>query len=396
MTASIPLSDTAIPVAERWRRTPRRWRVVLAALALLVLAELASSIISGLGGGSAASGHSSTFDSSATGTEAFGQLLSLRGHAVERITTPLAEQPLPRGSTLFVLDPTSWTGADTAVVARALADGRRVVLGGRPPGTGVLRSLLGTDSAPMWRLDSSGTAYPVPGGPAFAGVSRVVVPGTGSYAGGSIDANGRAVLTGPGGVLAVVAGQRGPLVLLASSSCLTNESLGRADDAAFALDLAGPGTTPVFFDEYDHGFGRGGTGLAGLPGRWRWGLAIALLALLLWLLSAARRFGPPAPIERATIPSRVEYVDALSTLLSTRPAGELVDVVAPVYEEAGRLAARIGSPSSNVSTDGSGRFANAGAVDTDLFAALRVAPASSSDIVQAGRAFAQLERGNTR
>lgn len=381
MTALAPgLTAPPAPFAERWRRIPRRWQAVLVLVAVLVVAELASAVVGGIGGGSSgAHGDSSSYDASAAGTEAFGQLLSLRGRRVERLTTPLATAGLPPGATLFVLDPISWTRADSTAVGRAVAQGHTVVLGGRPP-SGLLSSLPGAGTDPVWTARPPGEAVPV-GSPPPEGVARVVVPGLGSYRPTSLLGAVRPLLAGPTGVLAAVL-HRGPgsLVLLGSTSCIANEALGRADNAAWALDLAGTGRGAVVFDEYDHGYGRPGTGLAGLPGRWRWGLGIALLALGVWLLSAARRFGPPARQERQMIPPRVHYVDALATALATRPPGQLADVVAPVVAEVHRRTARGLAPD------------RAGALAEDLAALDASPPATASDIVRAGRVLAHLER----
>ena len=56
-------------------------------------------------------------------------------------------------------------------------------------------------------------------------------------------------------------------------------------------------TRPVTFVESVHGFGRS-SGLAALPGRWKFALLVGVLAALLWLGSRARRFGPPEPTRR--------------------------------------------------------------------------------------------------
>ena len=380
MTAPGPgLSAPPVPFAERWRRIPRRWQVVLVLAGLLAAVELAGAVVGGIGGGSrGAQGTSSSYDATPGGTEAFGQLLSERGRSVARLTTALATAHVEPGTTVFVLDPISWTGADSTAVARLLSEGDTVVFGGRPP-AGLQRALPGVGSLPAWTLRLPGDAGPVIS-PAPEGVTRVIVPGPGSYRPSSLVGGVRPVLAGPAGVLAAdVQVGPGTLVLLGSSSCVANESLGHADNAAWALDLAGTGERAVVFDEYDHGYGRPGTSLAGLPGRWRWGLGIALLALGVWLLSASRRFGPPAGQERKMIPPRVRYVDALATALATRPPPQLADVVAPVVTEVRRRAAGGMAPE------------RAAAVADDL-AALESAPRTASDIVAAGRLLAQLQR----
>jgi hypothetical protein len=188
---------------------------------------------------------------------------------------------------------------------------------------------------------------------------------------------------------------RGSLVLLASSSPLQNGALGQADNAAFALDLVPAGST-VVFDEYDHGFGHAGSGLAGLPAAWRWGLAFVLLSVLVWVLSAARRFGPPDPPARITVPARVRYVDAMATLLSTRPPDQLVDAVAPVVSETRRrLCRRLALPpdaSDAEVTDRLRRDGEATHLSAELVDAVLRPLHSVDDVVAVGTALSRLER----
>jgi hypothetical protein len=147
---------------------------VLVVLAAVAGVELASSTITGLGsGGSGASGPSSSYDTSSSGTGALAQLLTDRGHTIDRLTTSLGGATLPPRSTVFVLDPTSWNSADTHALERALSQGDRVVLGGRPPAGGVLRTLLGVATAPAWRTAPAGTSHPVADLPEVAGVHTV-------------------------------------------------------------------------------------------------------------------------------------------------------------------------------------------------------------------------------
>ncbi len=202
------------------------------------------------------------------------------------------------------------------------------------------------------------------------------------------------LLRGPGGILALVAQGRGTIVLLASSSPLHNGSLGRADNAALALDLTPAGST-VVFDEYDHGFGRPGAGLAGLPASWRWGLGFALLAVFVWILSASRRFGPPEGRGRITVPPRVQYVDAMATLLSTRPTDQLFEAVTPVRDEAKRrLCRRLGiSPDTpdQVLTERLSGASRVTGLPEELVDALVRPARSDQDVMAVGRALSELE-----
>jgi hypothetical protein len=202
------------------------------------------------------------------------------------------------------------------------------------------------------------------------------------------------MLKGSAGVLALVAQGRGTVVLMASSSPFHNSSIGRADNAAFALDLVAPGA-PVVFDEYDHGFGRPSPGLAGLPASWRWGLSFMILALLVWIISASRRFGPPDGPDRITVPPRVRYVDAMATLLSTRPTDQVVEAVAPVHDEARRrLCRRLGVPVDASDEMVAHRLANGGTgtVLPPGVADIVLRPMrSAEDVVAVGQALSELE-----
>jgi hypothetical protein len=395
-SAAPGLSPTPPSAPERWRGIPLGWRIVLIVLAAVAVVELASSTVTGLArGGNGASGPSSSYDSSASGTEALAQLLTERGHRVDRLTVALSAATLPARSTIFVLDPTSWSASDTGVLERALSHGDRVVLGGHSPGRGVLRSLLGVTSPPVWRAPAAGSAHPVAALPEVAGVHTVVANGSGTFAMESPRPGGPVpLLRGAGGVLGLVSQDRGTIVMLASSAPLHNGSLARADNAALALDLTTPGS-PVVFDEYDHGFGRPGAGLAGLPASWRWGLGFVLLAIFVWILSASRRFGPPDGPGRITVPPRVQYVDAMATLLSTRPTDQIIDAVTPVRHEARRrLCRRLGISVDAPDEILSGRLSSNSeitALPPGLADAVLRPMRSDEDVLAVGRALSELE-----
>ncbi|HMK62465.1 MAG TPA: DUF4350 domain-containing protein [Acidimicrobiales bacterium] len=387
------MSQEAASVAGGWRRLPRRYQVTWVVLGAIVLLEMVSSLVSGLSTtGHGAVGPSSSYDSSTTGTEALAQLLSERGHQVVRQTVPLWSAELPAGATLFVLDPASWTNADSDALLRLLHGGHRVVLGGQPPRSGVLHALLGTQAVPQWQSPSAGRVRPILDIAGDAGVFTVSSPGGGTYrpAWGS---GTLPLVGGSHGMLALVA-TRVPLVLLASASALQNGTIATDDNAAFALDLAGAGA--VVFDEYDHGFGRPGSGLAGLPARWRWGLGIALAAVVVSILSAARRFGPPAVRRRSLIPARVEYVDAMATTFSARRADQLAEALSPVVDEARRLlTARAGvDPTApvQVAAEALEHYPMPEEDARALVRAVTSSPRTAEEAVDLGRVVARLER----
>ncbi len=392
------LSEPQPSAGERWRRLPRRWRLVWIILAVLLGAELVSSITGGIGGNNGASGPSSTYDSSASGTEAFAQLLAERGYNVTRLTDPLAELNVSHHSTIFVLDPTEWNTSDTAALRRALREGNRVVLGGTLPASGALGGLLGSPP-PRWREIPAGVTHPTGDQSEVRAIASVLSSGLGSYDSLSVSGSSEVpLLVGSTGTLAVLGTGPGTLVLLASSSALQNGSIGQLDNAAFALDLAGGARSAVVFDEYDHGFGRPGRGLPGLPASWRWGLALAVLAVLVWMLSAARRFGPLQEPERTMLPARRKYVDAMATLLSTRKSDEWADAIAPVRSEARRqLCRRLGLPvdASDEALLDAARWRGDVTLDERRIEAILNPPNTAAGVVAAGTALAQLERQDT-
>jgi Domain of unknown function (DUF4350) len=400
VTAPTAPGLTAPPrsAAERWRLVPRRWQVVIVAVALIAGVELASSLVAGLGSsGGGANGPSSSYDNGGSGTGAFAQLLRQRGFVVLRSSSPLGVGTVDRGSTVFVLDPTPWTSDTTAAIGLLAADGDRVVVAGTPPSTAALRAVLGTQSVPAWRDRPAGTTHPVADVPAVAGVRTVVSPGAGVF-GPTGAGTLTTVLAGSGGVLALESRDGRGTIVMASASPLQNQALAQQDNAAFGLGLAGTPGSHVVFDEYDHGFGHAGRGLAGLPTSWRWGLGIALSAVGVWILSASRRFGPPERQERTMMPARIEYVEAMATLLGARPADQLAQATAPVVTEVGmRLRRQLGL-SEDAPVDDLLRVmgeAEPGSV------ASRVAPAAvlpshdAADALAAGAALSVLYREET-
>ena len=183
-------------------------------------------------------------------------------------------------------------------------------------------------------------------------------------------------------------------MLLASSSPLDNENLSRADNAAFALDLAGPAGAAVIFDEYDHLRSSAGSGIAGLPGHWQAALALGLVAVVVWILSAARRFGPPAPVERELAPARVGHVDAVAALLASGPPGRLVAGAEPLRHAAREQLCRALGARSEASDSELRTSAGPVAIAPDLVNAVLTEPGSQADLLALGKAYVALaQRG---
>jgi hypothetical protein len=182
------------------------------------------------------------------------------------------------------------------------------------------------------------------------------------------------------------------LVLLASPAPLQNRLIGQADNAAFAIDIGMSPAKAVAFDEYDHGYGQVGGGIAGLPSWWKAALLLALAAVILWLLSAARRFGPPEDANRELAPARVAYVEAMATLLSTASPERAAGATAAVQIRArDGLCRRIGVP-IDAPDEEIARVAPSTAVPADLVATVLSTPRTADELVAVGRASAELAR----
>jgi hypothetical protein len=382
--------------AERWRHLPLRWRIVLVAVAAVIFLYFASSLVGGIyqPPTTTPTGSSSSLDATPTGAEALARLLAAEHHPVRSLTEPISQASLPTDGTLFVLDPAGAITPAARALERYLYDGGHLVLGGQVPAS-VLRTLLGTAAVPVWLPTPSGPAHPVVQTGAVRGVSMVLGGPAGSFAAPS--APGQTVLLrGPGGVLALeTTVGRGTLVLLASSAPLQNAQLAEVDDAAFALDLAAPTAAPVAFDEYDHGLGRAGTGLAGLPAHWKAGLVLVLLAALVWMWSAARRFGPPQQAERELIPPRVAHVDAMASLLATGSTDRLAAAASPLRQQGRARLRRVLRAEPGTTDEQLAALARAGGTSSlspEVITALLVTPRSAEDIVAEGRAFVTLDR----
>ncbi len=104
-------------------------------------------------------------------------------------------------------------------------------------------------------------------------------------------------------------------MVVADAAVFDNATLARADNAAFSLQVVGPGHT-VYFAEGVHGFGQS-SGLSAIPLSWRWAFGGLLLGAAgrhvvgRAPLRAARGRGPSA---RAA--ARADYVDALGASLA--------------------------------------------------------------------------------
>ena len=296
-------------------RNPRA-RLLVGVVAFFVVLNVVTLVVSSLSpepGGK----DGSAYATQPRGAAAYAELLRRAGHPVGYLREPLAEARLDPGATIVVLD-ADLEEEERGALARFVRDGGRLVAAGENAGQGVV------PRAPRWSREGPRTARPTLPVPETSGVRRVRGAGDGSFSslGDALPALGGARAT-----LAIAQAGRGRALLLAGSSPLQNRLLDEADNAALGLALAGSRGRRVTFVESVHGFGRE-TGLAALPARWQFGLAIALLAALVLLLARARRLGPPELAGEEPTPARREHVDALA--LALQRAREPDVALAPV------------------------------------------------------------------
>jgi hypothetical protein len=209
-----------------------------------------------------------------------------------------------------VLDPTVLTREDAASLLQFVTSGGRLVIGGSQPF--YLHNLR--DNPPTWKPDHVTDWRDADG--SLGGAQHVVTAGRGAW---SDPGSGNALVRHDDRALVThEAVGRGEIVFIADPSALGNDFLGSADNAAFALALAGADGRPVVFAEGVHGFGRA-RGIRAIPGPWKAALLLLAAAAIAFVWSRARRLGPPDRPARQLPPPRADYVDALSlTLERTR------------------------------------------------------------------------------
>jgi hypothetical protein len=119
-------------------------------------------------------------------------------------------------------------------------------------------------------------------------------------------------------------------------------------------------------------------------------LLLALAAVLVWMLSASRRFGPPENTERELAPPRVAYVDAMATLMSTGGAKDLASVAEPLRVRARVALCRRAGVSNAAADEEIAGAAVASGMSADIVAAVLHTPVTADDLIAVGRAAAEL------
>jgi len=325
MTSASSVTRTRSPAG-------RRAGIVVAVIvgALLVVNLLAGGIDHAVGGHEPSGVPGSSYGTQDTGLAGLTELLARYGHPVRRVRGALTDVTLDPAATAFVIEPATLTASDTAELLGFVAAGGRLVVGGSDPF--YVRSLR--DRPPHWSPDGSGV-YPEIA-PVLGNVRLVESAGAGSW---DDPGSGRVVAhDGPTTLATSEHVGLGDMFFLADASPLENAHLARADNAAFALGLAGDDSRPVLFVEGVHGFGER-RGLAALPNAWKAALALLAVAAAVFAWSRARRFGPPDRPARDLPPARAEYVRALAVTLER--AHDPEHALAPMQQWARDRIARV-------------------------------------------------------
>jgi Domain of unknown function (DUF4350) len=347
-----------------------RWRIAIGIVVGIVVLDLALHFLGTLTGGTPGGPESSSYATQADGAGAFAELLGRFDHPVDRVRRTPSETTLDPSSTVFLLEPDGVATKDAQALRRFVDSGGRLVVGGTNiRWARALFPKLPRGAAAGARFHSGSLSV------RSAGARAWIAPGEATP-----------LARGPHGILAV--GKRvgrGRVILLADPSPLQNRLLGRADNAAFGLALAGQGHRPAAFLESYHGYGRG-SGLSALPLAWKLLLSGLALATLVWMVSRGRRFGPPETRTRDLPPPRSEYVDALAGVLArTRRRDE---AVAPVRNHArAELLRRAALPAD---ADDDAVLAAARRLGIEDAEAIVRPARTDADVVAVGRASARI------
>jgi hypothetical protein len=296
-----------MPTRSAESKTGRRFAGVALVVigGIIAVNVLAKGVDRAVGGNEPSGVPGSSYGTQSTGLAAAASLFTHYGHPVLRQRGSLARATLDPTITVFVIEPQTLTDDDDATLLEFVSRGGRLVIGGSDPF--YLRRLR--DHPPEW--DPAGLRSYTEIAP-ILGARRVEAAGNGvwtSPGSGTVFAHTRDVA-----LLTEEQVGLGEIFFLADASPLENAYLGRADDAAFALGLAGNASRPVAFAEGTHGFGEA-RGLSAIPTPWKLALLILAGAAVVLAWSRSRRFGPPDRPARDLPPPRAEYVRALAVTL---------------------------------------------------------------------------------
>lgn len=355
--------------------------IVATVLAVAVVATIVDAVAPNPSGPA-----SSSYATSEGGFAGWAELLERGDRQVRALREEPADDALGRPpGTVVLLDAGTLPDEQTAALRRFAQRGGTVVAGGADTGPWVAdllddRTLLPGVSGPR-------SVRPLAPAPETAGVARVESAGDSSWirSGPSLPVLGASAREA---LLVIRQVGRGRVAALADSSPLTNERLAAADNAAFALALAGPRGTRVTFVESVHGYGAA-RGFAALPLRLKVALALLAAAALALIVARWPRFGPPEPPSRDLPPPRRAYVEALAATLSRgrTPAAAAAPVQAAAIEHLRRRAALPADAPAEAIAAAAPRLG----LDPHETASLTRPPSAEADVLALGRALAKLQ-----
>jgi Domain of unknown function (DUF4350) len=354
--------------------------LAVAAVGYEVVSVVINSFTPGPGGAT-----SSSYATSSDGLAAYAEVLQRTGRRVTQLRGKLGDAQLEPAQTVIALDPNRLTSADTDKLKTFVNAGGRLLAGGTIPGRW-LKELL--QNPPSWSSAGLPEATSISGSADIRGVSRVVSAGEGSF---TSSGQTTPALGGGGGAALVATARlgRGQIALLADASPLQNAYIGRADNAALGDRLAGTQGRSVAFLEGIHGYGTG-TGLAGLPARWKWALIGMLLVAATLIAARFRRLGDPEPAPSSPVPARRAHVEALALALERTRQPPVA--AAPVVGHARELVLR--RTMLGPDADGDAIISAAQGLGLDEAEARAIAGGVESgtegDLLAAGRALARL------
>ncbi len=291
VTAPTPAPDRAPPAGAarptgRAKSERRLWIGLAVVVAgVIVVNILAQGVDRAVGGDKPGGATGSSYATAPGGLAALASLLAHYDHEVTRDRGSIAGNPLPLDSTVFLIEPDALTRDDSSFLLQFVAAGGRLVVGGQSPF--YLHNL--SDNPPTWQ--SEGTTVWSSTAGSLGGVREIDGAGNGSWA--STGAGDAVVGIGNGALLTRQTVGRGEIDFLADASPLENAYLASADNAAFALALAGD-VRPVVFPEGIHGYGAQ-RGLAAIPDRWKIALALVGLAIVAFVSVARPPLRPARP-----------------------------------------------------------------------------------------------------
>ena len=325
--------------------------------------------------GEAGAFNPSTYSSDPQGTRAFFLTLQELGYDARRFRSPFSSRTMPKQGTLVIVEPTTpvapneWNElrrwieqGHTALLASSVSlpgaqpalgtepvDFSTVIMGGRltrarpTQPTYLARGIEQLSVRSLMRIPVAAPPRSKKGSdtrPSFGGLKH----GTRT----DYLQSAAPLFCDDSGVIAAYCRLgRGDLIVLASSWSVSNDGIGRDDNLLFLLNALGPapavspGTAPVYFDEYHHGYAEhAGWRMTPLP--LKLAAAQLLLGMLIVIYARSRRFGSPIPLDRGRR-ERSEYLGTMTSLLQKGHATRLA--VRACYDSAvARLRLELGLP----------------------------------------------------